>query len=53
MSTELTVRSAQAKDTRAWLVLWHGYCAGLDGAVSEEVTEGVSTPERKCIGGPE
>ena len=41
MSTELTVRSAQSGDTQAWLTLWRGYCAALDGAVSEEVTEGV------------
>ena len=41
MSTELTVRSAQTEDIQAWLTLWRGYCAALDGAVSEEVTEGV------------
>lgn len=41
MSTELTVQSAQREDTQDWLALWRGYCAALDGAVSEEVTEGV------------
>ena len=38
MSTELTVRSAQSGDAQAWLTLWRGYCAALDGAVSDEVT---------------
>src|SRR5438132_8500050 len=41
MSTELTVRSAQTEDIQAWLTLWRGYCAALDGPVSDEVTERV------------
>jgi hypothetical protein len=41
MATELTVRSAQREDTQAWLALWRAYCVALDGAVSEEVTEGI------------
>ena len=41
MSTGSTVRSAQTKDIQAWLILWRGYCAVLDGAVSDKVTEGV------------
>ena len=41
MATELTVRSAQREDTQAWLALWRTYCVALDGAVSEEVTEGI------------
>jgi GNAT superfamily N-acetyltransferase len=38
MSTELIVRSAQMEDTQASLTLWRGYCAALDGAVSDEIT---------------
>ena len=38
MSTELIVRSAQMEDIQASLTLWRGYCAALDGAVSDEVT---------------
>src|SRR5260370_29059458 len=38
---ELTVRSTRTEDAQAWHALWRGYCAALDGAVSDEVTEGV------------
>jgi hypothetical protein len=41
MSTNLIVRPAVTADAQAWLALWRGYCAALDGAVSEEVTAGV------------
>ena len=35
------IRPAQAEDYGAWLALWRGYCAALDGAVPDAVTEGV------------
>jgi len=38
MSSQLTVRPAQIADAQAWLSLWRGYCAALDGEVSDEVT---------------
>jgi GNAT superfamily N-acetyltransferase len=38
---ELTVRSTRTEDAQAWHALWRAYCAALDGAVSDEVTEGV------------
>jgi GNAT superfamily N-acetyltransferase len=38
---ELTVRSTRTEDAQAWHALWRGYCAALDGAVSDKVTEGV------------
>ena len=38
---ELTVRSTRTEDAHAWHALWRAYCAALDGAVSDEVTEGV------------
>lgn len=38
---ELTVRSARPEDAQAWRTLWRGYCAALDGVVSDEVTEGL------------
>ena len=38
---ELTLRSTRTEDAQAWHALWRGYCAALDGAVSDEVTEGV------------
>ena len=41
MSTQMIVRPVQADDKQPWLALWRGYCAALDGAVSDEVTEGV------------
>jgi hypothetical protein len=37
----LVIRPAQADDYGAWLALWRGYCAALDGAVPDAVTEGV------------
>jgi GNAT superfamily N-acetyltransferase len=37
----LVIRPAQADDYGAWLALWRGYCAALDGAVPDVVTEGV------------
>jgi GNAT superfamily N-acetyltransferase len=39
--SQLIVRAAQADDYQAWLTLWHGYCAALDGNVAASVTEGV------------
>jgi GNAT superfamily N-acetyltransferase len=30
-----------AADAQAWLALWRGYCAELDGTVSDVITEGV------------
>jgi GNAT superfamily N-acetyltransferase len=41
MSPQLIVRAAQADDYQAWLALWHGYCAALNGDVPEVVTAGV------------
>jgi GNAT superfamily N-acetyltransferase len=41
MSTNLIVRPPVAADAQAWLALWRGYCAALDGVVSDEVTVGV------------
>ena len=41
MSTRLIVRPAQVTDIRTWLTLWRGYCAALDGTVSDVITEGV------------
>jgi GNAT superfamily N-acetyltransferase len=41
MPTKLIVRPAQAEDAQAWCALWRGYCAELDGEVSDEITEGV------------
>jgi GNAT superfamily N-acetyltransferase len=32
---------AKATDARDWLSLWQGYCAELDGRVSDEVTNGL------------
>jgi hypothetical protein len=48
MSAELTVRSAQIEDIQAWLTLWRGYCAALDGAVSDQVTEHSTQDRYPC-----
>jgi GNAT superfamily N-acetyltransferase len=40
-SARLVIRPAQADDYSAWLALWRSYCAALDGAVPDAVTEGV------------
>jgi hypothetical protein len=37
----IEIRPAQAADARGWLSLWQGYCAELDGRVSDEVTNGL------------
>jgi hypothetical protein len=37
----LVIRPAQADDYNAWLGLWRGYCAVLEGDVPDAVTEGV------------
>jgi len=41
MSAPLTIRPAQTTDAEVWLALWRGYCAALDGAVSDAITTGV------------
>ena len=37
----IEIRPAQAADARGWLSLWQGYCAELDGRVSDEATNGL------------
>ena len=41
MSTQMIVRPVQADDKQPWLALWRGYCAALNGTVSDAVTEGL------------
>ena len=41
MSAPLNVRAVRPADAQAWLALWRGYCAALDGAVPDTTTEGV------------
>lgn len=41
MSAQLIIRPAQVADAQAWLALWRGYCAALDGTVSDAITKGV------------
>ena len=41
MSAQLIIRPAQATDAQASLAFWQGYCAALDGTVSDAITEGV------------
>lgn len=36
---KLTVRSTRTGDAQAWRAVWRGYCAAVDGTVSDEVTE--------------
>jgi len=36
----IEIRPAQAPDARDWLSLWQGYCAELNGRVSDEATNG-------------
>jgi hypothetical protein len=37
----IEIRPAQAADPQDWLSLWRGYCAELDGRVSDEATKGL------------
>jgi GNAT superfamily N-acetyltransferase len=37
----LNIRPAQAGDSEAWLPLWRGYCAALQGDIPAATTEGV------------
>ena len=41
MPAQFIVRPARADDYQPWLMLWRGYCAALDGDVSDTVTESV------------
>lgn len=41
MPPRVLVRPAQPHDKESWLALWRGYCAELDGAVSDEATDGL------------
>jgi len=37
----IEIHPAQAAHARGWLSLWQGYCAELDGRVSDEATNGL------------
>ena len=41
MTAPWIVRPARGEDFPHWLMLWRAYCASLDHAVSDEVSEGV------------
>ena len=41
MKAPWIVRPASADDFPRWMALWRGYCASLDHAVSDEISEGV------------
>jgi GNAT superfamily N-acetyltransferase len=41
LATQLILRPARATDAERWTTLWHGYCAALETAVPDAVTDGV------------
>ena len=41
MKGALTIRPAAAEDGAAWLVLWRGYCAALQGDIADDVSDEV------------
>ena len=41
MQPRVLVRPVQPDDKQSWLALWRAYCVELDGAVSDEATDGL------------